>query len=78
MSRKVYEGYVVVVGFAGDREVLVTEKPPKRPEEWKPGELLDYVSEKEKEGKVIPIDFIIGDFEGKKVRITVEVVEDES
>ena len=71
VRKRALEGYLYCVPYVGDRWVLTLKNygtPPRNPEEfWKWRDMLD--DER-------PVDELLDGLEGKKVRITVEVMEE--
>ena len=74
VRKRALEGYLYCVPYVGDRWVLTLKNygtPPRNPEEfWKWRENMNIMEEK-------PIDDLFDGLEGKKVRITVEVMEED-
>ncbi len=74
MEKIQVEGYVYTIPYAGDGYIIAKEKIENF-ENMKPFERLQAKIEKMKDENTLTIDELLRMFEGKKIRITIEVIE---
>ncbi len=73
--RRIYEGYIYVIPYAGDGYILCNSRIEGF-SNMRPRDRFLAKIEKMKNSDVITIDDILKDLENKKVRITVEVLDE--
>ncbi len=74
MEKVQVEGYIYTIPYAGDGYIIVRDKIENF-ESMRPYERLQAKIEKLKDENTLTIDELLRAFEGKKVKITIEVLE---